>query len=217
MLRSAWGVSSPNVLRSSLRALAGLLLSACLLSACLPRTGGNSQTLPNDPGPVPVDNTLGPGDLFEVRVFGEKELSNIYRVSDQGTIEFPLIGSVKVAGRVPPEVALEIRELLQKGEYLKNPQVTVFVKEVHSKKVFVFGQVHKPGTFAYELNMSVIQAITLAGGFNPLAAKNDTTVTRQIDGRKTKLRVRVEAIAEGSERNFVLKPGDIIFVPERFF
>jgi protein involved in polysaccharide export with SLBB domain len=193
------------------------LLAACLLGAgCFPPPQNTAQTLPNDSALAPVDNTLGPGDLFEVRVFGEKELSNIYRVSDQGTIEFPLIGTIKVSGKIPPAVANDIGDALKNG-YLKNPQVTVFVKEVHSKKVFVFGQVNKPGTFNYELNMSVIQAITLAGGFNPLAAKNDTTVTRQVEGRKTKLRVRVEAIAEGSERNFVLKPGDIIFVPERFF
>jgi polysaccharide export outer membrane protein len=189
------------------------------VAGCLPGAAPSNVTaVPAEPAPTVniADSALGPGDIFEVRVFGEKELSNIYRVQVDGSIEFPLIGSLRVVGLTPSEVATMIAKKLT-PDYLKNPQVTVFVKEIQSKKVFVFGQVNKPGTFNYEQNMSVVQAITLAGGFNGVAAKNDTTVTRVVEGKKLKTVVKVEGIAEGSEKNFTLKPGDIVFVPERFF
>jgi polysaccharide export outer membrane protein len=92
----------------------------------------------------------------------------------------------------------------------------VFLKEYNSKKVFVFGEVQKPGTFPFEENMSIVQAITLAGGFGKLASKNAVIVTRQVGGEERKIKVAVESIGEGREKNFALRPGDIVYVPESF-
>jgi polysaccharide export outer membrane protein len=92
--------------------------------------------------------------------------------------------------------------------------VTVFVKESNSKKIFVLGEVQKPGTFPFENSMTVVQAITLAGGFKDLADKNRTVVTRVVDGTEKKFVVPVEAIGLGREQNVLLQPGDIVFVPE---
>jgi polysaccharide export outer membrane protein len=164
-----------------------------------------------------VDTTLGPGDIFDVRVYGEKELSNIFRVSSAGTIDFPLIGKVKVQGLTPSEVAELLKKRLKEGEFVKDPHISIFVREYKSKKISVFGQVQRPGTFNYEDNMNVVQAITLAGGFTPLADKNRTTVTRTLKGKKQRIRVPVEKIGRGTAVNFLLLPGDIIFVPERIF
>src|SRR6266851_5164578 len=119
--------------------------------------------------------------------------------------------SVKSAG------ALGSGDLIESKGYLKNPQVSVLLRESNSKKVFVFGEVQKPGTFAYDDNMSIIQAITIAGGFTKTAAKNNASVTRLVAGQEKKIRVAVEDIGVGREPNFLLKPGDIIFVPESFF
>jgi protein involved in polysaccharide export with SLBB domain len=91
------------------------------------------------------------------------------------------------------------------------------VREYNSKKVFVFGEVQKPGTFPFEGDMSIVQVITLAGGFTKQAARNNTNVTRIVDGQEQKIRVPVEDIGVGRERNFLLRPGDIVFVPESFF
>lgn len=155
---------------------------------------------------------LGPGDVFEVRVFGEEDLSGIHRVSNDGSINFPLVGKVVVEGLAASQVSETLsREL---GRYVRNPSVSIFVKEFNSKKVFVFGEVQKPGTFAYEDGMSIIQAITLAGGFAKLADQDGTFVTRIIDGREQRLKVPVKSIGEGQVPNFDLQPGDIIFVPE---
>ncbi len=181
-------------------------LSACWFSRT-PETPKVSLTA------VRPASTLGPGDVFEVKVYDEKDLSGIYRVSSNGSISFPLIGKVQVDGLAGSDAADLIQSRL--GEkYLRNPQVSILVKEYNSKKVSVFGQVNKPGTFRFEDRMTVIQAVSMAGGFTKLAAKNDTSITRIVEGDEKKFPVPVEAIAEGKAKNFALRPGDIVYVPE---
>jgi protein involved in polysaccharide export with SLBB domain len=164
----------------------------------------------------PEASTLGSGDLVEIRVFQEADLSGAFRVSPEGTIDYPLCGKVRLSGMTSSQAADALTQCLAQG-FLKRPQVTVLVREFTSKKIFVFGEVQKPGTFPYEENMSIIQAITLAGGFTKLAAKNNTNVTRLVEGQEKKIRVPVEDIGVGREKNFPLQPGDIVFVPESFF
>jgi protein involved in polysaccharide export with SLBB domain len=168
----------------------------------------------NKPGPS--SSALGPGDLLEVRVFQEPELSGIFRVSSEGTIDFPLCGRVSVGGKTSSETADIFTACLQKG-FLKHPSVSVLIREYNSKKVFIFGEVAKPGTFPYEENMNIVQVVTLAGGFTKTAAKNNVSVTRVIDNQERKIKVPVQDIGVGSEKNFLLQPGDIIFVPESLF
>jgi polysaccharide export outer membrane protein len=179
--------------------------------------GPSTTTVVEQPPAVPVaDTTLGVGDTFDVRVFGENDLSGTYRVGAEGTITFPLAGVIKVEGLEPQLVAKRIAERLSEG-ILRNPQVTVLVKEQTSKKIMILGQVSKPGTFTYTPSMSVVEAITVAGGFTPIAAKNDTTITRSELGKKTTVKVPVADIGEGKAKNVYLRPGDIISVPERLF
>ena len=109
---------------------------------------------------VPLSD-LGPGDVFEVRVYGEEDLSGEYRVSSDGNINFPLVGKLGVDGKTATEISDEISARLTK--FIKDPSVSVFVKEYQSKKVYVYGRVQKAGTFPYEDGMNIIQAITLAG------------------------------------------------------
>jgi len=161
-------------------------------------------------------STLGSGDLLEVKVFGEEDLSGAYRISPDGSIDFPLCGKVPLSGKTQGQAADALTGCLA-TRYLKHPQVSVLLREYNSKKVFVFGEVQRPGTFPFDSDMSIIQAVTLAGGFTRSAAKNSISVTRIIDGQERKIRVPVEDIGTGKERNFQLQPGDIVFVPESFF
>ena len=161
-------------------------------------------------------STLGPNDLIEVRVYQEPELSGIYQVGPQGDIMFPLCKQVVVRGLTANGAAEKLRDCLSQG-YLRSPQVSVLVKEFNSRKVFVFGEVQKPGTFAFEDGMSVVQALTLAGGFTKQAAQNSTSVTRLIKGQEVKMKVNVQDIALGKAANFTLEPGDIVYVPESMF
>lgn len=174
-------------------------------SGRVPKVPSRSEVLKN--------GALGPGDVVEVRVYQEEELTGTYRVSSDGTFDFPLVGVVEAAGRSPGELGQLLTERLR-AKYIRDPQVSVFVKEYNSKKVFVLGQVQKPGTFKYEDRMTVVQAITLAGGLKDLADKNHIVVTREVEGEERKFVVSIEAIGLGREENLLLQPGDIVFVPE---
>lgn len=166
--------------------------------------------------PAMPASALGPGDVFEVRVFQEPDLTGAYRVAADGSIDFPHCGRVQVKGLTAEGAGDAITACL-KPRFYKNPQVTIYIREFNSKKVFVFGEVQKPGTFPYEDGMSVVQAVTLAGGFTRLAAKNSCTVTRVIDGAEKRIKVPVEDVGAGRAPNFALQPGDILFVPESLF
>jgi polysaccharide export outer membrane protein len=189
-------------------------LALFLASACA--TGGRGATLEPVASGGLAASTLGPQDVFEVRVYQEPELSGLYQVGPQGDITFPLCKQVMVAGLTANGAAERLRTCLSQG-FLRNPQVSVLVKEFNSRKVFVFGEVQKPGTFAFEDRMSVVQALTLAGGFTKQAAPNSTSVTRLVKGQEVKMKVNVQDIALGKAANFTLEPGDIVYVPESMF
>ena len=157
--------------------------------------------------------TLGAGDVIEIRVYREKELSALYRVSEDGHFDFPLIGAVDARGKTTSALVGEITSRLEHG-FLRNPQVSVFVKEFNSKKVFVLGEVKKPGTFRYENQMTIVQAVTLAGGLKALAARNRLILTRIEKGNEQKYEIPFDKISEGGVSNVFLQPGDIIFVPQ---
>lgn len=191
-----------------------LLLVTLAFVAC----GPTSRTVVEQPVvPPAVDTSLGIGDSFEVRVFGEPDLSGTYKVGGEGNITFPLVGVMHVEGLDAQSCAKLIADRLREGMLLRNPQVTVLIKDQTSKKIYILGQVGHPGTFNYTPSMSVVEAITVAGGFTGLAAKNDTTITRNDSGKKMIVRVPVADIGEGKAPNVYLRPGDIISVPERIF
>lgn len=167
---------------------------------------------------VPAGNGgLGQGDVFEVRVYGEEGLSAQYRVEQDGTIDFPFLGRVAVEGREPREVASAIAEGLREREILIDPQVTVFVSESNSLRVTVMGAVARAGTFPIEPGMTVLQAISSAGGFSNLASQNDTVLTRRTPEGVQRFTVPARRISDGREPDVPLRGGDIIFVPERAF
>jgi polysaccharide export outer membrane protein len=195
-----------------------IFLALSILAACrTPRADGPSTTALELP---PVEggslDALGPGDLVEIRVFQEPDLTGMWRISAEGDIDYPLCGKVNLGGKPTGDASTTLATCLARG-FVRNPQVTVLIKEFNSKKVYVFGEVQKPGTFSFEDHMNIIQAITLAGGFNKVAARNQVNVTRVVNGEEKKVRVPVEDIGRGTERNFVLQPGDIVFVPESLF
>lgn len=164
------------------------------------------------------DTTLGPRDVFIVRVFKHEDMSGEYAVSEEGTINFPEIGLVEVSGRTPAQVEQEIQARLADG-YLVNPTVSVLVKEYKSKTVSVLGQVRKPSVVNYVSGLSIVDAISQAGGFTPMARKNAVKVTRKsrTEGKTESFTVPVESIANGKANDFYLRPGDTVFVPERWY
>lgn len=204
---------------SILRYFAPLLQAAMFLILFLvaqgcPRTDGTPSTAVPD---VVEDTTLGAGDVFEVRVFGEKDLSGRYQVAADGNIIFPFLGTLPVAGKETTAVANEISSKLKTGGFLNDPQVSIFLEQSNSKRISVLGAVAKPGTLAIVPGMTVVQAVSQAGGFTNLASKDDTVVTRRVKGKLEKYRILVSEIARGNASDFPLRAGDIVFVPERVF
>jgi len=190
-------------------------LSSVTLASC-----GRGAPPPNIPSsemtePLP-DDQVGVDDMFDVRVYGEADMSGSYRVATDGTIDFPLAGRIPVAGLRTGEIQARLTERLKQG-YLKNPQVTVLMKEWNSRKISVLGQVQHPGSVAYHPHMTIVDAIAQAGGFTGIAAKNAVSLRREAAGRVESRIYRVADITEGRSSNVLVLPGDVLVVEERLF
>jgi len=161
---------------------------------------------------------ISPADLIEITVYQEAELNRQVRVSPEGIVTFPLIGQVKLSGLGVPEAEQALRERLKK--FLIDPQVSVFIKEYGNKQVYVLGEVAKPGSIPLptEAPLSVIEAVTLAGGFTQYAAVDRTRVIRKTQGQSRTLLIEVSAIMKGDKsKDIPLVTNDVIYVPESFF
>ncbi len=187
--------------------------AAWLVAACSATATSRYAEVPINSRQSAQASALGAGDEFEVRVYEEAGLTGLYVVSPGGQIDYPLLGTLTVEGLVPSQVAALIRNRL--GErYIRNPYVTVQVKSLSSKRVLVLGEVRAPGRFAFADRMTVVDALTLAGGFTTMAERNFTIVTRLDGAGSQRIPVPVEKIMQGLAANFYLQPGDIVFVPE---
>jgi len=189
-----------------------LVLVIAASAAC----GGRPHSRINLPTPV-ESTTVGAGDVFLLTIVGEDKLPKEFRVAPDGSVDLPYIHRVQVAGLEPQEIADLVRKKLVEGEVLRDPSVAVDVREYNSKRVVVLGQVQKPGSFPLTPGFTIIQAISMAGGFNSIANRDRINLTRHI-GKQTKTIVlSVDAITDGSLPDILLQSGDTIFVTERIF
>ncbi|MBU1911930.1 MAG: polysaccharide export protein [Candidatus Omnitrophica bacterium] len=160
------------------------------------------------------------GDVLTITVYEQPDLTTKARVGPRGEITFPLLGNVDLTGLTVSETEEKI-EFLLKEDYLVNPQVNVFIEEYHPKKVFVMGFVNRPGQ--YELfrdrPTTILEAITMAGGFKEGAAQNGTKIIRMEDGQEVTISVKITDITNKGykEMDIPINAGDIVVVPESFF
>lgn len=160
------------------------------------------------------------GDVLLITVYEQPDLTTKTAVGSKGEITFPLLGTVYVKGLTAKEVEEKIRYLLEK-DYLVDPQVNVFIEAYRPNKVFVMGFVNNPGE--YELfkdrSTTVLEIITMAGGFKEGAAANGTKIIRVEGGEKITIPIRVTDITKkgNKDKDVIVKPGDIVVVPESFF
>ena len=195
--------------RAELLALAGLL---SVLGAC-----AHQQQLAISVEPAPSsEDRVGLDDTFDVRVYGEADLSGTFRVATDGTVDYPLAGRISVAGLRTGEIQQLLVNKL-KDRYLKDPQVIVTVKDRNSQKISVLGQVAKPGQVGYYPNMTIVDAIASAGGFTGIAAKNSVNLRREVKGQIEMHIYPVADISEGRSQNVMVQPGDVLVVDERVF
>ena len=163
-----------------------------------------------------TDRRIAPTDIIIVEVFGEKELSGEHRVQATGTIKYPLLGTVEVAGKTPTQVADLLQHLLE-ADYLVDPQVTVMVKEYRSRTVSVIGKVNREGAIDLpaEQRIDILEGIARAGGFSATANKNKIELSR--NGKTTTYKFDELKKVKDSDKRIWLEPGDVIYVHESFF
>ena len=173
-----------------------------------------STTVPAQSSPA-NDTTyvIGPEDLLTIDVWKEKELSGPVPVRPDGKISLPLLNDVQAAGLTPMELMSSLTEKLKK--YVSDPTVTVTVTTINSRKVYILGEVTRPGAFPLVPDMTVLQAITSAGGPTPYAKKSGIYVLRNQNGTQTKLPFNYKQVVRGGspEQNIFLKSGDTVVVP----
>jgi protein involved in polysaccharide export with SLBB domain len=202
------------VVRRLVAALALALALALVVAAC----GRNYPPPPNLPDPV-VNLQVGPGDVLEVVVLGEDKLPKDYEIQPDGSLDFPYTAkSIKVAGLEPRAIANAIRDQLVEAKFLVSPQVQVKVKAFNSKKIQIIGQIAKPGPLPYQDGMTLVQAISAAGWFTPLADTNHVQLIRIVNGTKSvNAIVSVDAITDNARADVKLQQGDTIKVDQRLF
>jgi polysaccharide export outer membrane protein len=164
---------------------------------------------------VGADYIIGSGDILQVFVWQNPELTISIPVRGDGKITTPLVEDMTAFGKTPTQLARDIETVL--GEYVRSPQVNVLVTQSANanSQVKVMGAVMRQQAVAFREGMAVLDAILEAGGLSQFARGNDTKLFRNENGRQTETRVRVNKLLDGDmTQNLKLKPGDILLVPE---
>ena len=189
-------------------------LTFASLTGCSSHGGPQAQYLP-----APSEKTvIGAGDVFTMQIVSEKDLPSEYQVASDGTVDLPYVHTIQVVGLEPQEIARTVRQKLIDGKILTNPIVVVQVKEYRSRAVILLGQVMRPGNFPLTPGLTLMQAISLAGGLSQIANDDNVTLTRKLPtGKTTTVTISVDAITEGHAPDVALQAGDRIYVHERLF
>ncbi len=159
------------------------------------------------------DYRLGAQDLIEVSVFGVEELSKTVRVNSNGQISLPLVGGVMAGGRTIPELEADLAKKYAQG-YLQRPQVTIFVKEFASQRITMEGAVKNPGIYPLTGRISLLQAVAVAGGLDPLADLGGIVLFRQVEGKKMAAAYNMRDLRSGRIEDPQLYGDDIIVVEQ---
>lgn len=192
------------------RLLALRLPLLCLLGLAVARA--------SDAKPASTDYVLQPSDLLRVLVFQEPDLQRDVRITQDGSVSLPLIGTIELQGKSVHQAEDIIRQLYDR-DYLVNPQISITVLEYAQRTAQVLGAVNSPGAIAFppEQKMGLLEAIARAGGFSRLAERRRVRLTRTLaDGKTDNYTINADELIQGnSNEPWLLVKGDVIFVPER--
>ena len=159
-----------------------------------------------------VEYQIGPEDVLDISVWKNPELSRTVPVRPDGKVSLPLLNDFRAAGLTPSDLREQLVARL--SDFVPTPEVSVIVREVHSRKVAVVGAVKTAGRYELKSPMTVLEAIALAQGFTDFAARDRIVVLRQSGGTTTRIPFNYRKIADGAEQeNFFVRPGDIVVVP----
>ena len=161
---------------------------------------------------LPAGYVIGPEDVLSIVFWREKDWSADVVVRPDGKISLPVLNDVQAAGFTPEQLSAAVEQAA--GKYIVGADATVIVKEIHSRKVFVVGEVGRPGSFPLAGDMTVLQALAEAGGLLEHAKKGDIVVVRTGKGREQRFKFNYNDVLKGkkTEQNIRLQPGDTILV-----
>ncbi len=163
--------------------------------------------------PTPADYLIGPDDVLAVVFWREKDMSTDVAVRPDGKISVPLLNDVQASGLTPEQLRVQLTEAA--ARFLEEPTVTVVVKAINSRKVFITGQVAKPGPYPLAGAMTVLQLISMAGGVLEYADTKNITIIRTESGRPVPYRFNYKDVTRRKSlgQNIELRPGDTVIVP----
>jgi polysaccharide export outer membrane protein len=204
--------SNPECLKMPKRRRASIPVFSFLLLVTLAPAFFAQTAEHAEPSKVPL-YVIEPNDLLKIFVWKQPDMSGQVLVRPDGRISLPLVQDIQASGKTPAELKQNIEESLK--EYIEFPTVTVIVDAIQSYKVFVTGQVTKPGPIMSEKPISVLQALALAGGFLPLSKPAETVVVRTTTDGGTMFRFNYPEFIKGEHfnQNITLKTGDVVIVP----
>jgi len=177
-----------------------------------PQVGNTSPTAPAGV-PTTPDYVIGPDDVLTIIVWREKDISGDVAVRPDGKISLPLVNDVLAAGLTPEQLRSQLTEAF--GKLFEEPAVSVVVKAINSRKVFVTGQVGKPGPYPLMGPTTVVQLLATAGGVLEYADTENISILRTENGKPMRYRLNYKDVSKGKnlKQNIELKPGDTIVVP----
>jgi polysaccharide biosynthesis/export protein len=171
--------------------------------------------VPPAPAGAPMEAyTVKPGDVLSIAVWKEPDLQGPVLVRPDGSFSFPLAGQIDARGRTVGELQQTVTDKLKK--FISDPVVTVSISEVKGNKVYVLGQVNKPGEFIVNPRVDVMQALSMAGGTTAFASLGEIVILRRSDnGQQQSLPFRYADVARGRNltQNIMLQAGDVVVVP----
>ena len=195
-----------------------VLFAAILLAACAARSPEVPELPPADAGST--EYTIGPGDMLKVFVWRHEDLSTTVPVRPDGRISTPLVEDMPAAGKTPTELARDIEEVLE--EYIRTPTVNIIVEEfvgTFGEQIRVVGQAAEPQALPYREGMTLLDVMIAVGGLGEFAAGNRGKVIRRTGDEQTEIRVRIDDLVNDGDirQNLVMRPGDVVIIPEARF
>lgn len=217
------GVLTLNMMGKSMKRLVTSALGMALCCVSLnvwAADGADVTALAKDVMPAndTADNVtqpyrLGPEDVLSISVWREDGLEKETMIRPDGMLNFPLVGAIRAVGRTVEEVHDELVARLRR--YIPDPVVSVSLLRIGSNRVFVIGEINKPGALVAGQYLDVMQALSLAGGFTAFADRDDIRILRRVDGQETVIDFDYDDVSKGKhlEQNILLKNGDVVVVP----
>jgi polysaccharide export outer membrane protein len=189
-----------------------VILSGHMAAQSPPQAPGTNSSPATARAALPTDYVIGVEDVLTVMFLREKDLTAEVVVRPDGKISLPMLNDVPAAGLTPEQLSATVAEAATK--FIRDPGVTVMVKAINSRKVYVVGEVSRPGTFQLGSEMNVLQGLAEAGGFLEHAKKDDVVIVRNVNGQEQRFKFNYNDVVRGrnTQQNIKLLPGDTILV-----